>query len=367
MYSLTAIVFLTGVGLMALGSLMLLVRAFRWRLVWGLAMLVPVVGLLAFAIVHWKMARNGVLTLILGFLLALAGLWGGADRELGLDRLFLESPVAEKLPVDREKVEALLEKRPGEVEVPNEAEARALGIDTEKSLEEVEAEEAAKPLSEVIPEPSADAVPESRGPKMGWQPVSRKRLEQYLGSPLRVYLLDGKRYEGILERLSKEGNSLTLRRRLSGGEVSYEYPFVKVEWLEVWAPQGTVPAPEEERPAPGEVPPRFLPPGQKPTPPASDDKAPSAAADAAAATGADEGSATAGTVPKVVPAESPAAPQAGVSADAAAPAAETASAPSSTPAGSTAATAAPAPAASDPAGAADGTAAPQTGTSEPSP
>ncbi len=367
MYSLTAIVFLAGVGLMALGSLMLLVRAFRWRLVWGLALLVPVVGLLAFAIVHWKMARNGVLTLILGFLLALAGLWGGADRELGLDRLFLESPVAEKLPVDREKVEALLEKRPGEVEVPNEAEARALGIDTEKSLEEVEAEEAARPLSEIVPEPSPDAVPESRAPKMSWQPVSRKRLDQYLGSPLRVYLLDGKRYDGILERLSKRGDSLVLRRRLCGGEVAYEYPFAPGEGLEVWAPHGTVPPPEEERPAPGEVPPRFLPPGQKPAPPASDDKAPPAAADAAAATGADVDSATAETVPQAVPAESPAAPQAGVSADAATPVAETASAPASAPAGRTTATAVPAPPASDQPDPAGGDAAPQAGTSEPSP
>ncbi|RMG51813.1 MAG: hypothetical protein D6717_12515 [Gammaproteobacteria bacterium] len=284
-YSLTALVFLAGAALMALGSLAVLYRAFRWRLVWGLfVLLVPVAGLLAFTVVHWQQARNGVLAIILGVLVMLAALWGGADRELGLDKALLESPVAERIPVDKEEVQALLEKRPGEVEVPNEEKARALGIDTEKSLEEIEAEEQAKPLPEVVPPPAATAPPASESaPAMAWQPVSRRRLEGYSGRPLRVYLLDGKRYEGLLERLSEEGDSVILRRRVAGGEVAYEYPFARIEWLEVWAPRGSVPPPEDERPAPGEVSPRFLPPGQKPEPEASSSATGASAAEQAQA------------------------------------------------------------------------------------
>ena len=99
---------------------------------------------------------------------------------------------------------------------------------------------------------------------MSLQPVARKRLPDYIGYDMRVHLAGGEIEEGVLDSLSTTGDSLSLRQRVSAGEITYEYPFSKIEWLEVFAEAGTVPAPEEEVPAPTEVTPRFLPKDQLP-------------------------------------------------------------------------------------------------------
>jgi hypothetical protein len=72
--------------------------------------------------------------------------------------------------------------------------------------------------------------------------------------------------EGILEKVSDTGDSVTVMQSAGAGEISYEYPFAKVEWMEVLARVGTVPAPEDDVAAPGEVTPVFLPEGVEPTP-----------------------------------------------------------------------------------------------------
>lgn len=264
MDSLLGIFFITGSILMLLGSLMIIIQAFKTNFWWGLGvLLVPFVGL-AYMIMYWQESRTGAYVLIVGVLLSAVSFYGGAEEELELEKQLDKAGVdVEQIPVNPQVVE-ILEKRPGKAEVPNQAKAEAMGIDTQKDIYEIEAEREEAPL--VIPqmEQAQQAAPEPVAVPMSYQPVSRKRLPEYLGRKARVHTNDGRVHEGRLSEVSEKTESVYLLQRVGSGEASFEYPFLKIEWIEVYAEVGKVPVPEEEQPAADEVSPRFLPEGQVP-------------------------------------------------------------------------------------------------------
>lgn len=267
MDSLVGIVFIFGGVLALAGSLMIIIEAFKMSFWWGLAVLfIPLAGLI-FIIMNWREGRNGAYVLILGFLLSGVAFYGGADRELELGKQLDKANVdVDKIPIDP-RVSELLEQRPVLVEVPNEEAAQAQGIDTEKDLYEIEAEQEEAPLVIPILEEAKKKKPvEIKKVPMAYQPVSIKRLPEYLGSSLRVHTLDGGDHEGTLVEVSDKNEAIYLSQRVTSGQVTYEYPYVKIEWVEVYAEVGTVPVPEDEVPAADEITPRFLPEGQAPAP-----------------------------------------------------------------------------------------------------
>jgi hypothetical protein len=266
MDSLVGIVFIVGSILLVVGSLMVIVEAFKLSFWWGLGvLLIPFVALI-FVVLNWQAGRNGALVFILGSLLSGVAFYGGADKALQLEQQLDKANVdVEKIPVNPKVVE-MLGKRPGQVEVPNQAEAEALGIDTKKDIYDIEAEHAEAPLVIPILEQAKQAKPsELPAVPMAYQPVSRMRLEDYLGAAIRVHTTDKGTHEGTLAEVNTKTESVFLLQQVDTGEVTYEYPFAKIEWLEVYAEAGKVPAPEEEAPAAEElVTPRFLPEGQEP-------------------------------------------------------------------------------------------------------
>ncbi len=278
MPGLVGIFMMLGGLLMLVGLVLILIKAFKESFLWGLlVLLIPFLGALAFVANNWREAKNGFYVLFIGTMLALIAVYGGADKELELaDKIAkVDSKVAEETGVSlkdipqSDKVAELLEKRPTEVEVPNQAEAEAMGVDAkedvfeEEALAELESVEI-KPLSEPTglvesPEIKVKVV------KKSYQPISRSRLNDFLGAPIRIHMLDGDVEEGVLEKVSDTGDSVTVMQSAGAGEISYEYPFARIEWMEVLARVGTVPAPEDDVAVPGEVTPVFLPEGVEPS------------------------------------------------------------------------------------------------------
>jgi hypothetical protein len=260
---------IVGSVILLIGLLLIAVQAFKKSILWGLAVLLIPFAALVFVVRYWQEGRNGFLVSVVGLLISAISLYGGAEKEMQLEK-HLDKAIettgvdVSKIPVPEKATEAvsdLLEKRPGNVEIPNQAAAEAAGIDTEKDIYAIEAEEEEEVIIEPLsPEPQVPSpIAGLKTVKMSLQPVSRSRLPDYIGNTLRVHLLGGEVEEGVLDSLSSTGDSLSLRQRVSAGEITYEYPFSKIEWIEVYAEAGTVPAPEEEVPAPTEVTPRFVP------------------------------------------------------------------------------------------------------------
>lgn len=266
MDSLVGIVFILGGILVLAGSLMIVIEAFKISFWWGLAVLfIPLAGLI-FVIMNWREGRNGAYVLILGTLLSGIAFYGGADRELELGKQLDKANVdVDKIPIDP-RVSELLEQRPTMIEVPNEEAAQAQGIDTEKDIYEIEAEQDEAPVvMPILEEAAKKALPvEMAKVPMAYQPVSSKRLPEYLGSSLRVHTTDGRNHEGVLVEVSDYNEAIYLSQKVASGDVTYEYPFAKIEWIEVYAEVGKVPVPEDELPAADEITPRFLPEGQVP-------------------------------------------------------------------------------------------------------
>jgi hypothetical protein len=277
MENLEGIALIAGIIILLAGYIMIAIQAFRQSALWGLAVLfVPFAGFV-FVARYWQEGRNGFLVSVVGLLVTAVAIYGGGEKEIEaekhlgkVDQVLDKAGVdVSKIPVPEQATEkvtktvgGLLEKRPGNIEVPNQAAAEAAGVDTEKDIYAIEAEEeeAGVNIEPLSPEPQvASPVAGLKTVKMSLQPVSRKRLPDYIGYDLRVYLSGGEYEEGVLESLSTTGDSLSLKQRVSAGEITYEYPFSKIEWIEVFAEAGTVPAPEEEAPAPAEVTPRFMP------------------------------------------------------------------------------------------------------------
>jgi hypothetical protein len=268
MDSLVGIVFILGGILVLAGSLMIVIEAFKISFWWGLAVLfIPLAGLV-FVVMNWREGRNGAYILILGTLLSGVAFYGGADRELELGKQLDKANVdVDKIPIDP-RFSELLEQRPTMIEVPNEEAAQAQGIDTEKDLYEIEAEQEEAPLVIPLIEEAKKAKPaELQKVPMAYQPVSRKRLPEYQGSSLRVHTIDGRDHEGVLVEVSDYNEAIYLSQKVASGDVTYEYPFAKIEWIEVYAEVGKVPVPEDEQPAADEITPRFLPEGKVPDDP----------------------------------------------------------------------------------------------------
>ena len=74
MIALGTILFFIGMGIVAIGGLWFLIRAFMESILWGLLCLFTGVGNLIFLIVHWRSAKRPFLFQLMGAALALGGI-----------------------------------------------------------------------------------------------------------------------------------------------------------------------------------------------------------------------------------------------------------------------------------------------------
>lgn len=267
-----ALVLAGGLLLVVFGYLMVFFAALRKGLLLGIVGLIPVVNLFIVTR-NWSrsLTRNGFLVSVVGLLLAGVGYYGGGDAPL----LAALEPQLEERGVTVPKVEVPLKiTRPQDVEVPNQAEAEAAGVDLETSvLDQPEIEPG------FVPEPLPPAA-ETKAPPpavaVGYAPICAELLPEVVGKPVRITLKDGATKEGRLSRYEFE--TLYLAQRMTGGELELSYALNNLSEVQVYDRLG---AGRERARRCIEL--RRRPPAPAAAPPAEGEGAPTAPAEAAPA------------------------------------------------------------------------------------
>ena len=227
------LVSLAGAVVVVIGTLLIVLAAFNKGLMWGLIGLVPVLNVIYVA-AHWEEAkpRNGFLMTVVGILALSVALYGGAEREINKQLEQLETTAGVEAPEIKVPVQ-----RPGDVEVPNQAEAEAAGVDlTTSVLDEPEIPERPTGIKPLPPEESVR--PRVKEVKYAYQPVSADLLAQFVGEGLRIRTGEGKVLEGKLADLTAD--SLFLQQSVHSGSANFEYKFADLTGIEVYAPVGQV-------------------------------------------------------------------------------------------------------------------------------
>ena len=250
--TLVNIVAWVGIAVFVLGDLMIASSAYRRGLIMGLIGLVPVVNFYYVA-AAWteNKTRNGFLLLVAGALAVAVAFYGGADETVNQTARRVGGEVGVEVPEIRMPVKAK-----GEVEVPNQAEVEAAGIDTRESVLErpdfIEGFEI-----QPLPPQDVQSIPAETVERL-WYPLCPADLPGREARPLRLKTKDGKVVEG---RLAEVGDiSLSIEQFVQGGTVNFEYRYSELERIEVYERErGPVPAsldctppppaPEETSPA----------------------------------------------------------------------------------------------------------------------
>ncbi|HDP89740.1 MAG TPA: hypothetical protein ENN42_07280 [Thioalkalivibrio sp.] len=224
--TLVNIVAWAGIAAFVLGLLMIASSAYRRGLVWGVIGLVPVVNFYYVA-TAWaeNKARNGFLLLVAGALAVAVAFYGGADEAVSQTAKRVGGEVGVEVPDIKMPVKATRD-----VEVPNQAEVEAAGIDTSESvLDRSDYVEgfAVQPL----PPEGAQSRPAEVVTRL-WYPVCPQDLPGREGRPLRLSLKEGRVLEG---KLTQAGDiSLRLEQYVQGGVVNYEYRYTAIDRIEVY-------------------------------------------------------------------------------------------------------------------------------------
>jgi hypothetical protein len=230
-------IFIFAAGLMLLvgGLTMVLTSAFKKRFLWGMGLLLLPVLVPVYAKFHWlePRARNGFLIAIIGILVAVAALYGGAVYEIG--------EMAETVPDKR--VQAQVTKLaqqvptagPSKEPLPNEAEAAKIHFPEGKYYDPLsQYEEYA--AEDVEPLPSRDSIilnyPDASNYQYQPRQIGVDELEQHLGKPLKVTTKEGQIKEGKLIETNRK--SLLLEIPYEDGFVAFEYKLSNIDTLIVF-------------------------------------------------------------------------------------------------------------------------------------
>lgn len=230
-----------GIGLFALGLLAVVWGGLRKGFFAFLLALIPGFNLLLVTR-GWDrpMIRNGFLLSIVGLLLGAVGYYGGGERELlahleeaGIETSEIDIPVEVPIEVPI-KVEIT---RPHEIEVPNQAEAEAAGVDTTRSVLD-EPPIGTRDVKALPPKDSKRIV--ARQVEYRFEPTCPALLGEDIGRRVRVLLREGGVREGKLVLATQ--TSMSVEQKVSGGDVSFEYPFDQIQSLEVYDVAGKRPS-----------------------------------------------------------------------------------------------------------------------------
>ncbi len=181
-----------GIGLFALGLLAVVWGGLRKGFFSFLLALIPGLNLLL-VVNAWErpLVRNGFLLSIVGLLLGAVGYYGGGERELiahleeaGVERPDIDIPVEVPIEVPI-KVDIT---RPHEIEVPNQAEADAAGVDPTRSVLD-EPPIGTRDVEALPPKDSISAM--ARQVEYRFEPTCPALLGEDIGKRVRVLLRAG--------------------------------------------------------------------------------------------------------------------------------------------------------------------------------
>ena len=220
-----------GLLLFVLGWLMIVWFALRRGLFAGILALIPGLNLLYVAN-HWSRgaARNGLLISIVGLLLAGVGLYGGGEKSV----LAILTPELEQRGIEVPEVKVPIT-RPTDVEVANQAEAEAAGVDTTTSVLDEPSEP--PPGYEPEPLPPKESQRSPLAPTevtFAYVPTCLPLLKEDIGQRARLTQTDGAVKEGRLAAV--EGDVIYLAQTMPGGEVQFTYNVHKLSRIDVYVP-----------------------------------------------------------------------------------------------------------------------------------
>lgn len=203
--------FLIAVGGFALlvGSVVVVVAAFRINTGWGLVILFLswlIIPLVVFALRYWPQARTGILVSLIG--VVVSGL--GWFVFLGSAAMALTEP------------EPFEYSRPDEASGPDDDYEGGTGFGDSMSTS-LPTPTAALPQPTATPTPEPTKAPEPTPTQLttdsNWRTVSYQELDQYVGTRIELELTDGTTMRIVLESVSP--SRITAAQRMGGGWLSY--------------------------------------------------------------------------------------------------------------------------------------------------
>jgi hypothetical protein len=233
-----------GIGLFVLGWLIVIWGGLRRGLFSFLLSLIPGLNLLLVTRA-WGQAvvRNGFLLSVIGVLLGGVGYYGGGERELlahleeaGVEPSQIELPVELQVELPVEVPIKVDIQRPHEVEVPNQAEAEAAGVDLNRSVLD-EPPIGTREVEALPPRDSINVM--ARQVEYRFEPTCPALLPEDIGRRVRVLLREGGVREGTLVAASEI--AMSVQQKMSGGDVAFEYPYDQIQSLEVYDVAGRRP------------------------------------------------------------------------------------------------------------------------------
>lgn len=223
------LLFLAGFAGVALGVLMLYAAAFRSGWWWGIVCLLLPPVLLLFIPLRWRRSQYGLYVLLAGLLVSGAALYAGADAPV---QAWLQQPQVQAYIAGtgwHGKIRLPFKSyQPGQL--PNAAAAAAI------RAQEKAAAQTPPPAPKPKPKPVVPAAPPNT-----FQTVNLDVLNKYIGSTVRITNTDGGKVSGQLTQVDSMG--VTVAAPQSSGSVSYHVAWNRLSGAEVYAPQGSVPAP----------------------------------------------------------------------------------------------------------------------------
>lgn len=213
------IVFVLGLLLFLLSWLRIIIAGFAHHFLTGMVAIVPVVNVLVLPSV-WHQVYAWVMVGFIGFLLAIATWFAGADKQVyqyahqagfELPAKQVNQPVTTgDLPSNQEAVE---------VKIPSTARSSATAQSND------DPNQPARPL------PTGKELPKTALFTMSYKTVETQQLSEHQGQYIRLTQKDRQQYEGKL--LGIEGDSLKIERRVNGGLVEHKVSFADIVSSEV--------------------------------------------------------------------------------------------------------------------------------------
>jgi hypothetical protein len=246
-------ILLVGLVLLCAGVVMVLSAAFRFRVAWGVAILLMPLIYPLYAVLHWSESRprNGFLLSIVGLLVASVALYGGAGRDV----LALVSGVPSEQV--QSKVQELVEKvptaAPPDEPLPNEAKAAKVSGSQAGTYDPILGDdEFAFQKIEPLP-PREDKRVQVTAPAVRYefQQVVPALASHFHGTRARLTTKAGELKEGVLR--GSHVDSVVMEIPFQGGVAAFEFPFSDIDRLSVYEARGAVAALTPPEPVPGEL------------------------------------------------------------------------------------------------------------------
>lgn len=233
MLDIMLLTFLAGALLWFLSSVGVIQKAFRISFIWGLAVLLLPLAVIAFVLRYPEDGRVGLFGIILGILLMSGAFVSGADRSL-------KTYVQEN--VDLEQFEPWIDPAWFQKDfvvsqdysslISNQAAVEAAGIEDESYEEPESGQEAQRRLEEEAKRRLLARRIDIPQAVYGFEEIEVLKAKPFIGSRIRMKTADGRNHLGRLTDMGTR--SLSIEKFMQGGTISFSYNFRDIEKMEVY-------------------------------------------------------------------------------------------------------------------------------------